>query len=52
MVDLLFGLFSLCRFAMGGGGGHGSGANLGQVISEEVNVSKDKELQLEVRVLT
>ena len=30
-------------------GSQGIGANLGQVITDEVNKSKDKELQLEVR---
>ena len=50
-VDELLAEYSQWPFgkrAAGGGGGQGIGANLGQVVGEEVNKGKDKELQLEV----
>lgn len=48
-VDELLAEYSQWPFGKRVGGGQGIGANLGQVIGEEVNGSKDKELQLEVR---
>jgi Golgi phosphoprotein 3 len=48
-VDELLAEYSQWPFARRSGGSQGVGANLGQVISDEVNGSKDKELQLEVR---
>lgn len=47
-VDELLAEYSQWPFARRSGGSQGVGANLGQVISDEVNGSKDKELQLEV----
>ncbi|OAL51947.1 vacuolar protein sorting-associated protein-like protein 74 [Pyrenochaeta sp. DS3sAY3a] len=47
-VDELLAEYSQWPFARRQGGSQGVGANLGQVISDEVNGSKDKELQLEV----
>lgn len=49
-VDELLAEYSQWPFGKRAAGGQGIGANLGQVIGEEVNVSKDKELQLEVGV--
>lgn len=48
-VDELLAEYSQWPFGKRVGGGQGIGANLGQVIGVEVNGSKDKELQLEVR---
>jgi hypothetical protein len=47
-VDELLAEYSQYPFARRSGGSQGVGANLGQVITDEVNGSKDKELQLEV----
>lgn len=47
-VDELLAEYSQWPFAKRQGGSQGVGANLGQVITDEVNGSKDKELQLEV----
>lgn len=47
-VDELLAEYSQWPFARRTGGSQGVGANLGQVITDEVNGSKDKELQLEV----
>ena len=47
-VDELLAEHSQWPFGRRAGGGQGIGANLGQVISEEVERGKDKELQLEV----
>ena len=48
-VDELLAEYSQWPFVKkAGGGSAGVGANLGQVIGEEVGGSKDKELQLEV----
>lgn len=47
-VDELLAEYSQWPFGKRAGGASGVGANLGQVISEEVNNGKDKELQLEV----
>lgn len=49
-VDELLAEYSQWPFGKraGGGGQQGIGANLGQVVSEEINKGKDKELQLEV----
>ena len=47
-VDELLAEYSQWPFGKRAGGGQGIGANLGQVITDEVNKSKDKELQLEV----
>lgn len=47
-VDELLAEYSQYPFARRQGGSQGVGANLGQVINDEVNGSKDKELQLEV----
>jgi len=47
-VDELLAEYSQWPFGKRAGGAGGVGANLGQVISEEVNNGKDKELQLEV----
>ncbi|EOD49925.1 vacuolar protein sorting-associated protein 74 [Neofusicoccum parvum] len=47
-VDELLAEYSQWPFARRAGGSGGIGANLGQVIQEEVNNGKDKELQLEV----
>jgi Golgi phosphoprotein 3 len=47
-VDELLAEYSQWPFARRTGGSAGVGANLGQVITEEVNNGKDKELQLEV----
>lgn len=49
-VDELLAEYSQWPFARRSGGSQGVGANLGQVITDEVNGSKDKELQLEVRL--
>ncbi|KAI9878463.1 MAG: Vacuolar protein sorting-associated protein 74 [Pleopsidium flavum] len=48
-VDELLAEYSQWPFGKRAGGSQGIGANLGQVITDEVNNSKDKELQLEVR---
>ncbi len=50
-VDELLAEYSQWPFGKRAGGSQGIGANLGQVITDEVNKSKDKELQLEVSVL-
>ena len=47
-VDELLAEYSQWPFGKRAGGSQGIGANLGQVITEEINKSKDKELQLEV----
>lgn len=47
-VDELLAEYSQWPFGKRAGGSQGIGANLGQVITDEVNDSKDKELQLEV----
>ncbi|KAF2477947.1 vacuolar protein sorting-associated protein 74 [Lindgomyces ingoldianus] len=47
-VDELLAEYSQWPFARRAGGSAGVGANLGQVINDEVNNGKDKELQLEV----
>lgn len=47
-VDELLAEYSQWPFGKRVGGTQGIGANLGQVITEEINGSKDKELQLEV----
>ena len=47
-VDELLAEYSQWPFGKRVGSGQGIGANLGQVIGEEVNGGKDKELQLEV----
>ncbi|KAI9654466.1 MAG: hypothetical protein M1829_000922 [Trizodia sp. TS-e1964] len=47
-VDELLADYSQWPFGKRTGGSSGVGANLGQAISDEVNNSKDKELQLEV----
>ena len=47
-VDELLAEYSQWPFGKRVGGSQGIGANLGQVITEEVNNNKDKELQLEV----
>lgn len=47
-VDELLAEYSQWPFGKRAGGGHGIGANLGQVITEEIERSKDRELQLEV----
>ncbi|KAI4205302.1 MAG: hypothetical protein LQ350_000625 [Teloschistes chrysophthalmus] len=47
-VDELLADYSQWPFGKRAGGSQGIGQNLGQVISEEVNKNKDKELQLEV----
>jgi len=51
-VDELLGEYSQWPFGKRAGGAQGIGANLGQVITDEVNRSKDKELQLEVCLLS
>jgi len=48
-VDELLAEYSQWPFAKRSGGASAIGANLGNVIAEEVNTAKDKELQLEVR---
>ena len=48
-VDELLAEYSQWPFAKRAGGSQGIGANIGQVITDEVNGAKDKELQLEVR---
>lgn len=48
-VDELLAEYSQWPFGKRTGGAQGIGANLGQVITDEVNNGKDKELQLEVR---
>lgn len=50
-VDELLAEYSQWPFGKRAGGSQGIGANLGQVISQEVNNAKDKELQLEVCVV-
>jgi Golgi phosphoprotein 3 len=50
-VDELLAEYSQWPFAKRAGGGQGIGANIGQVISDEVEKNKDKELQLEVCAL-
>ena len=47
-VDEMLAEYSQWPFARRPGGSGGVGANLGQVINDEVNNAKDKELQLEV----
>jgi len=47
-VDELLAEYSQWPFGKRAGGGQGIGANLGQVIAQEVERNKDKELQLEV----
>ncbi|PZC93090.1 SWI-SNF complex subunit [Pyrenophora tritici-repentis] len=47
-VDELLAEYSQWPFAKRQGGSQGVGANLGQLITDEVNNNKDKELQLEV----
>jgi len=47
-VDELLAEYSQWPFGRRAGGGQGIGANLGQVIAQEVDQNKDKELQLEV----
>ena len=47
-VDELLAEYSQWPFAKRAAGGQGVGANLSQVVSEEVNNTKDRELQLEV----
>lgn len=47
-VDELLAEYSQWPFGKRAGGGQGIGANLGQVIGQEVDRNKDKELQLEV----
>ena len=49
-VDELLAEYSQWPFGKRAGGSQGIGANLGQVVTEEINKSKDKELQLEVRL--
>ena len=49
-VDELLAEYSQWPFAKRQGGSQGIGANLGQLVTDEVNGSKDKELQLEVSV--
>lgn len=48
-VDELLAEYSQWPFARRAGGGQGVGANLGQLISDEMNAGKDRELQMEVR---
>jgi golgi phosphoprotein 3 len=50
-VDELLAAYSEWPFQKKTVGSQGIGANLGQVIGEEVEKGKDKELQLEVRIL-
>ncbi|KAJ4320561.1 Vacuolar protein sorting-associated protein 74 [Neodidymelliopsis sp. IMI 364377] len=47
-VDELLAEYSQWPFARRAGGGQGVGANLGQLINDEINAGKDKELQMEV----
>lgn len=47
-VDELLAEYSQFPFARRAGGSGGVGANLGQVVQDEINNAKDKELQLEV----
>lgn len=47
-VDELLAEYSQWPFARRAAGGQGIGANIGQVIGDEVERNKDKELQLEV----
>ena len=47
-VDELLAEYSQWPFGRKAGGSQGIGANLGQVVGEEVSKNKDKELQLEV----
>jgi len=51
-VDELLAEYSQWPFARRAGGSGGVGANLGQVINDEINNAKDKELQFEVRMET
>ena len=51
-VDELLSEYSQWPFAKRAGGAQSIGANLGHVITEEVNKGKDKELQLEVGTLS
>jgi hypothetical protein len=51
-VDELLAEYSQWPFAKRAGGSAGVGANLAQVISDEVNNAKDKELQLEVSLFS
>lgn len=48
-VDELLAEYSQWPFARRAGGSQGVGANLGQLINDEINTGKDKELQMEVR---
>ncbi len=48
-VDELLAEYSQWPFGKRAGGSQGIGANLGQVITDEVNENKDRELQMEVR---
>ena len=48
VVDELLQDYSQYPFAKKAAGGQGAGANLSQVVQDEVNKGKDKELQLEV----
>lgn len=48
-VDELLAEYSQWPFGKRTGGSQGIGANLSQVITDEINENKDKELQLEVR---
>ena len=47
-VDELLAEYSQWPFARRAGGSQGVGANLGQLINDEINTGKDKELQMEV----
>ncbi|KAF1350297.1 vacuolar protein sorting-associated protein 74 [Lizonia empirigonia] len=47
-VDELLAEYSQWPFARRAGGGQGVGANLGQLINDEINNGKDRELQMEV----
>ncbi len=47
-VDELLAEYSQWPFARRAGGSQGVGANLGQLINDEINSGKDKELQMEV----
>lgn len=51
-VDELLAEYSQWPFAKRAGGSQGIGANIGQVIGDEVEKNKDKELQLEVSAWT
>jgi Golgi phosphoprotein 3 len=49
-VDELLAEYSQWPFGKRAGGSQAIGANIGQVVTDEVNKAKDKELQLEVRI--